>query len=146
MRENILSLSPGWVQLKDKFSLKNDQGMSFLCNYKAPCGEIATLFLVNEEVSVGLNMFDRMITDYKQTTSNLQMLLKSKVKIRDKHAYVYIIREKISKKAMVQLFFEKKNTLYALIFNLEKYEPSTKKCIEGNKIFSQVISLLEVQE
>lgn len=140
-----LNLDKDWVELQDRFSLNNDQGMTFLCNYLAPCGEIATLFKINESVEVGLNMFDHMINDYKETTPNLYLLLKSKIKIKDKLANVYIIREKISKKAMAHIFFEKENTLYALIFNLNTYEPSTKQCIEKNKIFAEVISLLEVQ-
>lgn len=140
-----LSLTKGWTQLKEEFSLSNDQGMTFLCNYKAPCGEIITLFKVNETVDVGLNMFDRMITDYKATTTNLHLLLKSKLKQKDNYIHIYIIREKISDKAIVQLFFEKENELYALIFNLNTYLPSTKKCIQENKIFSETISLLEVQ-
>lgn len=141
----IFKLTDGWKEIDDKFSLKNDQEMSFLCNYKAPCGEIVTLFKINEKVETGAIMFDKMISDYKDITPNLYLQLKSKIKIKEKIVNIYVIKERISNKSMVQMIFNYENTLYALIFNLGKYYPSTKECIDNNKIMSEVISLLEGQ-
>lgn len=141
-----LKLSGGWQKLKDRFSLSNDQRMSFLCNYKSPSGGIVTLFKINENVEIGTRMFDRMISDYKDTTPNLFLQLKSKIKVNEKFINLYVIKEKLSNKSMVQMLFDFENTLYALIFNLENYFPSTQECIDNNKLLRDVISLLEAQQ
>ena len=88
-------------------------------------------------------MFDKMFRDYKQTTENLKLLIAGKIKINDKFAPTYIIREKLSKKLFAHIFFEKEDKLYCFIFNLEKNERSLKALIASNAVFKEVIKLLE---
>ena len=138
-----LKLLPSWHKTKEIYSLTNDQGMKNMDNLLSPSGKVVSLFLINEQPKVGLHMFDRMIRDYKLTTENLHLLLAGKLKIKECLIPIYIIREKISKKAIVNMFFEKDEKLFAFIFALEKFERSIVKNVKENPVLLESLKLLE---
>jgi len=137
--ENQITLKKDWKVLKEKYAVKNDQGLKFVDNLVSPSGEVVTLFACTED---DVRLYDKMLRDYSKITPNLKLLLASKLKHNEDIINVYVIREIVSKKAMCHMFFIFKNKLYAAIFNLKHYFPSTKKIMENNIVIKEFLDLL----
>ena len=138
-----LKLLPSWSKTDEIYSLNNSQGMENVDNLICPSGEVVSVFFVDEEPKVAMHMFDRMIRDYKITTPNLRLLIAGKLKIKEYFVPIYIIREKLSKKAFVNIFFEMDKKAYALIFALKKFERSITKNVKENPVLLYALKLLE---
>ena len=130
-----------WKVLKEKYNTPNDQGLKFLKNLVSPSGVVVSLFCCNDDTS-DVRIYDKMFKDYKNISSNLNLLFSSKIKKDDKILNVYVIREKISKNAICQIFFDIDGKLYAVIFKLDNYFPSMKKIRENNKVIDEFLALL----
>ena len=77
----------GYIKLKEKYELSNDQNLKFEFNALSPQGTVISVFLAKEK----LDTYDRMIRDYGSVTQNLEMKKKFSLKIGEKQAYIYII-------------------------------------------------------
>jgi len=137
--ENQITLKKDWKVLKEKYAVNNDQGLEFVDNLVSPSGDVVTLFACTED---DVRLYDKMLRDYKKITSNLTLLIASKIKRKDDIINMYVVREKISKNAICHMFFVFKNKLYAAIFNLKYYFPSTKKIMENNIVIKEFLDLL----
>ena len=140
-----VSKNTKWKVLKEKYNTPNDQGLKFLKNLVSPSGVVVSLFCCIDDAN-DVRIYDKMFKDYKLVSENLRLLFSSKIKKGEKVLNVYVIRERISKKAMCHIFFDVKDKLYAVIFKLDSYFPSMKKIRANNKVIDEFLALLGGEE
>ncbi len=146
MKEKEFQLGKSWRRSNERYALSNDQRLTNVDNFIFKDGQIVSLFLIEESISEGFFIFDKMIRDYEKITKNLSLLHFSKHKNGEKNIFVYIIMDKVFKKYTAQILFEFDEKLYCTIFSIEKCENHFEKLIKNNPILAEVVSLIKEQK
>ena len=135
MSNITIKIPKGYIRLQEKYDLSNDQNLQFVFNLLSPNKTIISVFLAKEELSV----YDKMIKDYKNITSNLELKKKFNIKIGEKTASLYIIGKE---SFFAQMFFQLDDKLYSFVSTIEKFEPSYEKLKKENISLSDLVGFV----
>lgn len=135
MSKIAMKIPKGYIRLQEKYDLSNDQNLQFVFNLLSPNRTIISVFLAKEELSV----YDKMIKDYKNITSNLELKKKFNIKIGEKTASLYIIGKE---SFFAQMFFQLDDKLYSFVSTIEKFEPSYEKIKKENVSLSDLVGFV----
>ena len=135
MSKIAMKIPKGYIRLQEKYDLSNDQNLQFVFNLLSPNRTIISVFLAKEELSV----YDKMIKDYKNITSNLELKKKFNIKIGEKTASLYIIGKE---SFFAQMFFQLDDKLYCFVSTIEKFEPSYEKIKKENVSLSDLVGFV----
>ncbi len=135
MSKIAMKIPKGYIRLQEKYDLSNDQNLQFVFNLLSPNKTIISVFLAKEELSV----YDKMIKDYKNITSNLELKKKFNIKIGEKTASLYIIGKE---SFFAQMFFQLDDKLYSFVSTIEKFEPSYEKIKKENVSLSDLVGFV----
>ena len=125
----------GYIKLKEKYELSNDQNLKFEFNALSPQGTVISVFLAKEK----LDTYDRMIRDYGSVTQNLEMKKKFSLKIGEKQAYIYIIGKD---SFLAQAFFEVRGQLFSFLTSIEKFERDYQTLKASSQAFLALVNFL----
>ena len=135
MSKIAMKIPKGYIRLQEKYDLSNDQNLQFVFNLLSPNKTIISVFLAKEELSV----YDKMIKDYKNITSNLELKKKFNIKIGEKTASLYIIGKE---SFFAQMFFQLDDKLYSFVSTIEKFEPNYEKIKKENVSLSDLVGFV----
>lgn len=135
------NLPSGWKISKDRYELKNDQGLTFLLNLVSPKGNVVSLFQAEKGLSA--NTFNIMINDYSQITDALKLKKKFKLKFQDVEKIIYIIEGKDGS-LFAQSFIENPGGVFSFITFLNKAGKDYKEYCFLNPVISDISALLKV--
>lgn len=130
-----IKIPKGYKKLQEKYDLSNDQNLRFVFNLLSPNKKIISVFLAKEDLAV----YDKMIKDYKDITSNLEMKKKFNIKIGDKSATIYIIGKE---SFFAQAFFQVEKELFSFITSIEICEKNYEKLKKESNAFFDLIGLM----
>ena len=135
MSKIAMKIPKGYIRLQEKYDLSNDQNLRFVFNLLSPNKKIISVFLAKEDLAV----YDKMIKDYKNITSNLELKKKFNIKIGEKTASLYIIGKE---SFFAQMFFQLDDKLYSFVSTIEKFEPSYEKLKKESISISDLVGFV----
>lgn len=134
-------LPADWKRLDEEYQLKNDQGLDFVANIVAPCGKVVTVF--KAQSLLGIESFDRMISDYAQVTPTLKLKKKFNIKTNEKSFPIYVI-EGQDNALFAQAFLQTEDgAIYSLLTFLDESGKNFKEYSQKNPILGNIVSLLK---
>lgn len=136
----------GWKATKEKYKIENDQKLRNIKNFITPVGKVVSLFVMDTPGEDGIRIMDNMIRDYKKITDNLYLIMYSKLKIKEKNYYIYIVGDKVNKTIMAHANFILNGLAFSFIFEIDEYVPKMSELIQKDYIMKDVIEFFKEQK
>lgn len=135
--ENLI-LPEGFKLSKEKYTLKNDQGLDFIDNIITPTGNVISLF--GTQQFIGFTAIDLMIKDYEKVTNNLKLKKKFNIKMGEISYPIYIIES--SDGTLIAQAVVQNEKIFSLITFLKEKGANFKEYELKNPVLQEMISIM----
>ena len=135
--ENLI-LPEGFKLSKEKYTLKNDQGLDFIDNIITPTGNVISLF--GTQQFIGFTAIDLMIKDYEKVTNNLKLKKKFNIKMGEISYPIYIIES--SDGTLIAQAVVQNEKIFSLITFLKEEGANFKEYELKNPVLQEMISIM----
>ena len=140
--ENLI-LPKGFAWARQRYNLKNDQGLDFVANIISKQGNVISLF--KGQQFVGSTAIDLMIKDYKKVTDNLKLKKKFNIKLAGVVYPIYII-EGENNMLIAQSVIEKQGQTLSFITFINQKGENFSDYAQKNPVLNEIVEIMKVNK